>query len=68
VTEVLDGDRYTLKSLNNNRLYKYPHESLRKLPDGQVPSWIAIQKLLKETVEAVERDSIEAVERDSRSC
>nr|XP_041631235.1 uncharacterized protein LOC121502211 [Drosophila kikkawai] len=37
VVEVLDGDRYVLKSTQNNRRYKYPHESLRKLPDVQIP-------------------------------
>jgi len=30
VVDVLDGDRYVLKSTQNNR--RYPHESLRKLP------------------------------------
>jgi len=27
VVEVLDGDRYVLKSTHNNRRYKNPHES-----------------------------------------
>ncbi|CAK1540872.1 unnamed protein product [Leptosia nina] len=38
VTEVLDRDRYTLKSLTSKRSYKYAHDRLRKMPDSQVPS------------------------------
>lgn len=37
VIEVLDGDRYVLKSLNSKRTYKYAHDRLRKMPEGQVP-------------------------------
>jgi len=37
VVELLDRDRYVLKSTQNNRRYKYPHESLQKLPDAQIP-------------------------------
>lgn len=33
VTEVLPGDRYKLKALNNNRTYKCSHEFLRSMPE-----------------------------------
>lgn len=33
VVELLDGDRYMLKSLTTKRMYKYPHDSIRSLPD-----------------------------------
>jgi len=36
VIELLEGDRYLLKSLTSKITYKYPHESLRKLPDKRV--------------------------------
>ncbi|XP_070075762.1 uncharacterized protein [Drosophila takahashii] len=51
VTELLEGDRYLLKSLTSKRTYKYPHESLRKLPDNRVAS-----ELLKES-DGVEIDA-----------
>jgi hypothetical protein len=35
VIELLDGDRYTLKSLNSRRTYKYAHDRLRKMPGDQ---------------------------------
>jgi len=31
--QVLEGDRYTLKSLTNKRNYKNAHEDLRKIPE-----------------------------------
>lgn len=37
ILEVLDGDRYVLKSLINKRIYKYAHDRIRKMPEGQVP-------------------------------
>lgn len=37
VTEILEGDRYILKSLANNRTYKYSHESLRGMPKEEIP-------------------------------
>lgn len=37
VIEVLEGDRYVLKSLNCKRTYKYAHDRLRKMPEGQMP-------------------------------
>lgn len=37
VVEVLDGDRYTLRALNSRRTYKYAHDRLRRIPEGQVP-------------------------------
>lgn len=33
VIDVLDGDRYLLKSLNSNRTYKYAHDQVRKVPE-----------------------------------
>ncbi|CAH2106762.1 unnamed protein product [Euphydryas editha] len=38
VIEVLDGDRYHLKSLNCNRVYKYARDRLRPLPQSYVPT------------------------------
>ncbi|CAH2215795.1 jg23157 [Pararge aegeria aegeria] len=37
VIEILDGDRYLLKSLTGNRTYKYAHDRLRRLPECEVP-------------------------------
>lgn len=34
VSEVLEGNRYILKSLTSNRTYKYAHDRLRKMPDS----------------------------------
>ncbi|XP_076283962.1 uncharacterized protein LOC143210721 [Lasioglossum baleicum] len=36
IIEVLDGDRYLLKSLTGNRTYKYAHDRVRKMPECQV--------------------------------
>lgn len=38
VIEILDGDRYRLKSLNCNRTYKYARERLRPFPQSYVPT------------------------------
>ncbi|CAH4036424.1 unnamed protein product [Pieris brassicae] len=38
VLEVLDGDRYHLKSLSCNRTYKYARDRLRPLPQSYVPT------------------------------
>lgn len=38
IIELLDGDRYLLKSLDNNRTYKYAHERLRAMPECYVPT------------------------------
>lgn len=36
IIKVLDNDRYELKHVNgNNRIYKYAHENLRRVPEGQ---------------------------------
>ncbi|CAH2105837.1 unnamed protein product [Euphydryas editha] len=37
IIEVLDNDRYSLKSLNSKRTYKYSHDRLRKIPNHEVP-------------------------------
>lgn len=37
VIEVLEGDRYLLKSLTGNRTYKYAHDRIRKMPESSVP-------------------------------
>lgn len=55
VTEVLEGDRYTLKNITNKRLYKYPQESLKRFVTGQVPSELDDEEELSPT-EAVETD------------
>jgi len=36
IIEVLDGDRYLLKSLTCNRKYKYSHECLKAIPNNQI--------------------------------
>lgn len=38
VTELLDNDRYKLKSLSNNRSFKYSHDKLRKMPENHIPN------------------------------
>lgn len=42
MTEVLEGDRYTLQSLNSNRAHKYNHKNLRKMPESHIPSELDI--------------------------
>ena len=37
VTELLDGDRYVVKSLSCNRTYKYALDRMRRMPEGHVP-------------------------------
>jgi len=59
VVEVLDGDRYVLKSTQNNRRYKYPHESLRKLPDVQIPEELDVNyKEQSQLEKPVEKESV----------
>uniref|UniRef100_A0A0A9XJ85 RNA-directed DNA polymerase n=1 Tax=Lygus hesperus TaxID=30085 RepID=A0A0A9XJ85_LYGHE len=36
IQEVLDGDRYLVKSLTGNRVYKYAHDRVRKVPDSDL--------------------------------
>lgn len=36
ILELLDGDRYLLKSLSSNRTYKYAHDRVRKMPECPV--------------------------------
>ena len=36
IAEVLEGDRYTLETLDGKRLYKYSHDGLRKIPDCRI--------------------------------
>lgn len=42
IIQVLDNDRYMLKSLTSNRTYKFPHDRVRKVPDHEVPSELNI--------------------------
>lgn len=37
IIEVLDNDRYLLKSLTSKRTYKYSHDRVRKVPNHEVP-------------------------------
>lgn len=37
VIDVLDNDRYTIKSITSNRTYKYPHDRLRSVPNQDPP-------------------------------
>lgn len=34
IIEVLDHDRYLLKSMTSNRTYKYPHDKVKLVPDS----------------------------------
>jgi len=55
IIQVLEGDGYTLKSLTNKRNYKYAHEDLRKMPEGQVPEELNVcEESENENVEATE--------------
>jgi len=45
VAEVLDEDRYTLKSFRGNRSFKYCHENIRKIPEGYIPSEFDIDRV-----------------------
>ena len=38
IAEILEGDRYTLKTLDGKRSYKYSHDRLRKMPNSCVPA------------------------------
>jgi transposase InsO family protein len=38
ISEILEGDRYILKTLDDKRSYKYSHDRLKKMPDSCVPS------------------------------
>ncbi|XP_050489202.1 uncharacterized protein LOC126872955 [Bombus huntii] len=38
IAEILEGDRYTLKTLDGKRLYKDRHDRLRKMPESCVPA------------------------------
>ena len=42
IAEVLEGDRYILKTLNGKRSYKYSHDRLRKIPDSHIPAEVDI--------------------------
>lgn len=37
IVELLENDRYVLKSLTGNRTYKYAHDRIRKMPQSRVP-------------------------------
>jgi len=57
--EILNGDRYVLKSTQNNRRYKYPHESLRKLPDVQIPEELGVSyKEQSQLEKPVQKESV----------
>ena len=38
ITEILEGDRYILKTLDGKRSYKDSHDRLRKMPDSRIPA------------------------------
>lgn len=44
VIEVLDGDRYVLKSFTSNRTYKYAHDRVRKVPAPLDPVELEVAK------------------------
>lgn len=67
VTEILDGDRYTLKSLRGKRLYKYSHESLRKMPECHIPSELDISEGSDDEEGVDEAAETEPVEIDSET-
>lgn len=64
IIKVLDNDRYMLKCMKSMRQHKYPHESLRIMPYGQVPSELEIEE--SPPSETVEADGRETVETDGR--
>lgn len=43
ITDVLEGDRYALKSLTSKRTYKYAHDRLRKMPQCDIPSELIVE-------------------------
>ena len=38
IAEILEGDRYILKTLDGKRSYKDSYDRLRKMPDSRVPA------------------------------
>ena len=38
IAEILEGDRYVLKTLDGKRTYKYSHDRLRKMSDSCIPA------------------------------
>lgn len=50
IVDVLDGDRYTLKSLTGNRTYKYAHDSLLAMPTQQDPAELDDNESIKRAV------------------
>jgi hypothetical protein len=38
ISEILEGDRYILKTLDGKQSYKYSHDRLKKMPDSCVPT------------------------------
>jgi hypothetical protein len=38
ISEILEGDRYILKTLDGKRSYKYSHDRLKQMPDSCVPT------------------------------
>lgn len=59
IIEVLEGDRYVLKSLNCKRTYKYAHDRLRKMPEGQIPIEMSNEESDSEEVEHVDAAMME---------
>lgn len=56
ITELLDGDRYMLRSLTNNRKYKYAHDDIRKMPDWQVQE--ELENCKKNLNEMIENETV----------
>lgn len=42
IAEILEGNRYVLKTLDGKRSYKYSHDKLRKMPDSCIPAELDI--------------------------
>ncbi|XP_036320459.1 uncharacterized protein LOC118734972 isoform X2 [Rhagoletis pomonella] len=58
VTEVLDGDRYVLKSLSSKMTYKYSHELLRKLPEEEIANELNMSDV-ESAIELVRDEDVE---------
>lgn len=65
INELLDGDRYMLRSLTNNRKYKCAHDDIRKMPDWQVQEELEKCKKNLNEMETVKRDSNEEMENET---
>ena len=43
IAEILQGDKYILKTLDGKRSYKYGHDRLKKVPDSHIPAKLDVR-------------------------